>query len=65
MRDSLSIPLHQQKAYKNLGYKKGDFPVSEKVSEEIISIPIFPMITKEERFRVINTLKRFFLASAA
>lgn len=42
------IPLHLQKAYKHLGHKKGDFPVSEKISSEIMSLPIFPYITEAQ-----------------
>ena len=38
------IPLHLQKAYEGLGYHQGDFPVSERTAEEIISLPMFPHI---------------------
>ena len=39
------LPLHLQQAYKNLNYKKGDFPVAEKHAEEILSIPLYPEIS--------------------
>lgn len=42
------IPLHLQECFKYLGYKKGDFPISELVSSEIMSIPMNPYITDEE-----------------
>jgi dTDP-4-amino-4,6-dideoxygalactose transaminase len=42
------IPLHLQKAYENLGYKKGDFPVTERVASEIVSLPMFPQMTNEQ-----------------
>lgn len=42
------VPLHLQPAYSSLGYKKGDFPITEKVCDEIISLPLFPELTKEE-----------------
>ncbi|MEO0185272.1 MAG: DegT/DnrJ/EryC1/StrS family aminotransferase [candidate division WOR-3 bacterium] len=42
------IPLHLQKAYKHLGYKEGDFPVSEECAKEIVSLPMFPELTKQE-----------------
>ncbi|MFA6378998.1 MAG: DegT/DnrJ/EryC1/StrS family aminotransferase [Candidatus Omnitrophota bacterium] len=51
------IPLHLQKAYEELGYKKGDFPVSEKVASEILSIPMFPHITNKQIEYVCKTLK--------
>jgi dTDP-4-amino-4,6-dideoxygalactose transaminase len=36
------VPLHLQKAYQHLGYKKGDYPVSERLSAEILSLPMYP-----------------------
>jgi len=42
------IPLHLQKAYKSLGYKKGDFPVSERVTDEIISLPMHPFLRRSQ-----------------
>ena len=42
------IPLHMQKAYSHLGYKKGDFPHAESFASKIISLPIFPEITNEQ-----------------
>ncbi len=51
------IPLHLQEAYQELKYKKGDFPVSEKVSNEIMSLPMYPHMKKEEIEYVCETLK--------
>jgi len=51
------IPLHLQKAYAELGHKKGDFPVSEKIANEILSIPMFPHITTKQIDCVCQTLK--------
>lgn len=42
------IPPHLQKAYKYLGYKKGDFPISEELAETLISLPIWVGMTKSE-----------------
>ncbi|MBS3108012.1 DegT/DnrJ/EryC1/StrS family aminotransferase [Candidatus Woesearchaeota archaeon] len=53
-------PIHLQGAFKDLGYKKGDFPVSEKLSENIISLPLYPMMTDEELDIVITKVKEFF-----
>lgn len=41
------IPLHLQEAYRDLGYKKGDFPVTEKLCERILSLPMFPELSPE------------------
>ncbi len=51
------IPLHLQEAYKELGYKKGDFPVAEAVADEILSLPMFPHITEEQVEYVCQSLK--------
>ena len=50
------VPLHLQPAYRHLGYKQGDFPVSEKLSETIISLPMDGAITTEEVEYVCNLL---------
>jgi dTDP-4-amino-4,6-dideoxygalactose transaminase len=49
--------LHMQEAYSELGYKAGDFPVAEKVANEIMSLPMFPHITKEQIETVVRALK--------
>lgn len=54
------IPLHLQKAYKFLGHKKGDFPLSEKYAKSILSLPLFPMITEEEIKKVSKSIHSFF-----
>lgn len=51
------IPLHLQEAYLDAGYKKGDFPVSEKVAQEILSLPMYPHMIKEQIEYVCQTLK--------
>lgn len=57
---SYRYPLHTMKGFRHLGYKKGDFPQTEKASSEIFSIPIYPELNKEDQDRVINSLKSFF-----
>ncbi len=51
--------IHLQACYRDLGYKKGDFPVSEKVCERIVSLPIYPEITDQQIYRVVETLAHF------
>lgn len=53
-------PLHMQKAFSYLGYKEGDFPIAEKVSKEILALPIYPEITKDEVEYVCETIKNFY-----
>jgi dTDP-4-amino-4,6-dideoxygalactose transaminase len=50
------IPLHQQPALKHLEYKKGDFPVTEKASERILSLPMYAELTKSEVEKVCSEL---------
>jgi dTDP-4-amino-4,6-dideoxygalactose transaminase len=53
------IPLHLQKAYASMGYKKGDFPITERVSAEIVSLPMFPQLTAEQQARVAQAVASF------
>jgi len=53
------IPLHLQKAYENLNYKKGDFPVTERVAPEIVSLPMFPQLSESQRSEVANKVLEF------
>ena len=51
------IPLHLQEAYKDLGHKQGDFPVAELIAGEILSLPMFPHISREQVECVARNLK--------
>jgi dTDP-4-amino-4,6-dideoxygalactose transaminase len=42
------VPVHLQRAYRDLGYQAGDLPVSEQSALEYISLPMFPELTKEQ-----------------
>jgi dTDP-4-amino-4,6-dideoxygalactose transaminase len=50
------IPLHLQKAYRNLGYQPGAFPVAEAVARKILSLPMYPNLTFEQQQRVVEQL---------
>jgi dTDP-4-amino-4,6-dideoxygalactose transaminase len=54
------IPIHLVRAFRDLGYKHGDFPVSEALSREILSLPMFPGLTDREVLRVVSTIKKYF-----
>jgi len=54
------IPPHLSEAYKRLGYKKGDFPITEEIANKVLSLPIYDGMTDEEAdyvIRVINSYK--------
>jgi len=55
------LSLHLQKVYKHLGYKKGDLPVSEKVQEENLGLPMFPELREDQIELVTRAIKNFFL----
>jgi len=54
------VSLHLQKAYENLGHKDGDFPVAEECAKQILSLPMFPELTREEIEKVVSEIKTFF-----
>ncbi len=54
------IPIHLQKAAQSLGYKKGDFPVTEKQCETILSLPIYPQLVNEEIEYIIENITNFY-----
>ncbi len=53
------VPPHLQEAYRELGYKKGDFPIAEKIAETCLSLPIYPGIEKDEVDKVVNIISDF------
>jgi len=53
------VPLHLQKAYAGMGHRLGDFPVTEKVTREIVSLPMFPQLSAEQCERVVNEIANF------
>jgi dTDP-4-amino-4,6-dideoxygalactose transaminase len=59
------VPLHQQKAYEHLGYKAGNFPVTERVAAEIVSLPMFPQLMPSQQEEVVNRTKEFLDAQVA
>ncbi len=56
------IPIHLQKAYTSQGWKTGDFPVSEKAANEILSLPLFPTLTNEQVDVVVEAVSDFWEA---
>jgi dTDP-4-amino-4,6-dideoxygalactose transaminase len=54
------VPLHNQEAYSYLGYKNGDFPVTEKLCNEVISLPMHPELEKEQMNYITSNILSFF-----
>ena len=54
------LALHQQEAYKELGFKNGDFPVSESLCLKVLSLPIHTEMKEEDQEHIIQTIKGFF-----
>jgi dTDP-4-amino-4,6-dideoxygalactose transaminase len=54
------IPLHITQAYTHLGYKNGDFPVAEKLTNEILSLPMYPELGEEQIDYVCEKIKAFY-----
>ncbi len=55
-----AIPLHQQNCFNNLGYKYGDFPVTEELAESGLSLPMFPELTQGQVNYIAEAIKNFF-----
>lgn len=53
------VPLHLQKCFKYLGYRKGDFPESEKASQQTLAIPVYPDLTPEELDYIAGSIREF------
>jgi len=54
------VPLHMQEAYQYLGYRKGDFPVAEELSEQVLSLPMHTELTHEELNYIVSAIREFF-----
>ena len=59
------VPLHLQKVHSHLGWSKGDLPITEKNTELVISLPMFPELTLEEQKTVASTLIKCVESSKA
>lgn len=54
-------PIHTTESFMYLGYKEGDFPVSENASRIVLSLPIFPQMTEDDTNYIIGSVKNFYL----
>lgn len=53
------VPLHLQKAYDGLGYKPGDLPVAERVTSEILSLPMYPGMGMTQQVQIVENVLEF------
>ena len=54
------VPLHLQECYQPLGYSKGDFPVSEQLAQEVLSLPVYPELTAAQMESVAQRVSEFY-----
>jgi dTDP-4-amino-4,6-dideoxygalactose transaminase len=54
------LPLHLQPCFSYLGYKEGSCPESERAANEVISIPVFPELTRAQQDEVIGAIRDFY-----
>ena len=57
------LSLHEQACFRDLGYSKGDFSVSERTADRVIAIPIYPELTDTQQDRVVNACATFYECS--
>lgn len=54
------VPPHLQKPYESLNFRKGDFPITEKIAETCLSLPLWPGMTEQQVARVCEGVRKFF-----
>jgi len=54
------VPLHLQECFRELGYTEGDFPEAEKACREVVSLPVYPELTREQQERVVSAVVGFY-----
>ena len=54
------LPLHLQASLRGLGYKEGDFPISEQAAAEVLALPIYPELRDDEQQTVVNAIRDFY-----
>ncbi|MER3422149.1 MAG: transcriptional regulator [Nitrospiraceae bacterium] len=54
------VPMHLQACYRELGYQKGDFPVSERAAQEVLSLPIYAELSSDQLAYVVEMIEEFY-----
>ena len=56
------VPPHLQNAYSSMGFRKGDFPIAEKIAASCLSLPIYPGLTIDDVGFICDSIKKFYYA---
>jgi dTDP-4-amino-4,6-dideoxygalactose transaminase len=54
------VPFHLQECFKDLGYRKGAFPIAEAAANDSLALPIYPELTEAQQFAVVNAIRTFY-----
>jgi dTDP-4-amino-4,6-dideoxygalactose transaminase len=54
------LPLHLQPCFSNLGYRAGDFPIAEAAAQEVLALPVYPELTRDQQDAVIDAIGEFY-----
>ncbi len=54
------VPLHLQECFRDLDYREGDFPAAERASREVLSLPVYAELRRDDQDRVVETIARFY-----
>ncbi len=59
------VPLHLQPAYTGLGYRRGEFPVTERICDALLSLPMFPTLQEAQTERVASAVRTFYAGESS